>query len=680
MKLTHKLLLGFVSVALLTVVIGDIFINTSQKALREAIGQDFVTLSAETLDKINRHIYMIVERLQIYSKSLACNKQLIKSNEKFEKLNNIQQYIDEKDRVWTAAENETATNFMESLINKGLSEELRKKVQLRNFYEEKCGHSLFEEVILTNKHGTNIAQTGKTFDYYQADEHWWQEAKGNGLYITDVEYNESSGIYSIDICTRINDDQGNFLGVMKSALNLEEIIKILKKSERATKFKTTEFKLLTKEGKLIYSTTEHEPLGDLYKFMLSYFTKQYLSEHVSYFITRGEQNGKDKQLLAYAHSRGYRDFKSLGWTLVVVHDAKEVLAPVANLRTLILDYSAAATLLAVLLGLFISRSIYGPINELCVAANEISEGNLNTQIDITANDEIGQLSKTFKNMANNLNRTTTSISKLNKEITERKQTEQNLRKANEKLQELDRLKDEFSISVSHELRTPLAIFRNILSNALAGTMGKLSPELRGNLTVATEGVDRLAKIVSDLLDIARINTGKLELYLERKTIQSIVTEAVRFLLPMAKAKGIELKATTPEEEIFVEVDHGRMIQVLTNLIANALKFTPEIGGRIIVNVEDLNEEVGVYVEDNGRGIAPNDLDKVFDRFVQVEKQAGPGEHGTGLGLAIVKELMEMHGGRVWATSEGEGSSFCIALPKYNQQGRTNSKVLEASET
>jgi signal transduction histidine kinase len=119
-----------------------------------------------------------------------------------------------------------------------------------------------------------------------------------------------------------------------------------------------------------------------------------------------------------------------------------------------------------------------------------------------------------------------------------------------------------------------------------------------------------------------------------------------------------------------------MIQVLTNLIANALKFTPEIGGRINVHVKDLDKEAGVYVEDNGRGIAANDIDKVFDRFVQVEKQTGPGEHGTGLGLAIVKELMEMHGGRVWATSTEEGTNFCIALPKYDRQESTEPEVSE----
>lgn len=668
MKLTHKLLLGFVSIALLTVVVGDISINTSKKALREAIGQDSVTLSVETLDKIDRHIYMIVERLQIYSKGLAYNRQLIKSNEKFEKLNNTQQYIDEKDRAQTATK-----------INNGLAEELRKKVELKNFYKEKYGHSLFEEIILTNKYGTNIAQTGKTSDFYQADKWWWQKAKGNGLYIADVEYDESEGVYSIDICTRIDDDQGNFLGVMKSVLNLEETINVLKKSEKATKFKTTKFKLLTNEGRLIYSTKEYQPLEDLYKFTLSYFTRQRLSEHVSYFITRGDQTGKNKQLLAYAHSKGYRDFKGLGWTLVVIHDAKEVFAPVTKLRSLMLDYSASAILLATLLGLFISRSIYRPINKLYVAANEISEGNLNTRIDIKSNDEIGQLGETFKKMVHNLNSTTTSISKLNKEIIEHEQAEQELRKANEKLKEHDRLKDEFSICVSHELRTPLAIFRNILSNALAGITGKISPELRGNLTIATQGVDRLAKIVSDLLDISRINAGKLHLHLERKSIQSIVTEAVDFLLPMSKAKGIELKTTMPKKELFVNVDHGRIIQVLTNLITNALKFTPEIGGRINVRVKDLVDEVGVDVEDNGRGIAPNDIDKVFDRFVQVEKQTGPGEHGTGLGLAITRELMEMHGGRVWANSLGEGSNFCIALPKYNHQENTNPEVLEASE-
>ena len=149
------------------------------------------------------------------------------------------------------------------------------------------------------------------------------------------------------------------------------------------------------------------------------------------------------------------------------------------------------------------------------------------------------------------------------------------------------------------------------------------------------------------------------------SIQSIVDEAVDSLQAVAKSKNIEMQAQMPPEELLVNADHDRVIQILTNLIANAIKFTPEVGGRVNVRVKDLVDEVGVDVEDNGPGIGANDIEKVFNRFVQVKKQTGPGEHGTGLGLAIAKNLVEMQGGRIWAESRlGMGSNFCFTLPKH----------------
>lgn len=263
-----------------------------------------------------------------------------------------------------------------------------------------------------------------------------------------------------------------------------------------------------------------------------------------------------------------------------------------------------------------------------------------------------------------------------RDITKDKKAEQELIEANKKLKEHDRLKDEFAINVSHELRTPLAIFRNVISNALASATGRLSPKMRKDLKIAEESVDRLGRIVSDLLDISKIESGKMRLNLCPTSIQSIVVEITDSLLAVAQPKGIELKAIMPKEELIVNVDHDRISQILVNLISNAIKFTPEIGGRVNVRVKDLVEEVGVDVEDNGLGIAPNDIDKVFNRFVQVKKYIGPGEHGTGLGLPIAKELVEMHGGRIWVESKpGEGATFCFALPKCSVQECT---VPEAS--
>ena len=246
-----------------------------------------------------------------------------------------------------------------------------------------------------------------------------------------------------------------------------------------------------------------------------------------------------------------------------------------------------------------------------------------------------------------------------RDITDRKRAEQELR-------EQDRLKSEFVINVSHELRTPLTIFKNIISNALAGVMGEVNDKQRENLEIADKETSRLARIIGEFLDIAKIESGKIEVELECVSVQSIITDIVKLLRPLAEEKNIELKTLMPAgAELFINADRDRITQVLTNLVDNAVKFVPDCGGCVTVRARDLDKEVRVDVEDNGPGIEGDDVSKVFNRFVQVERHVGPGSHGTGLGLAICRELIELHGGRIWVENAPTGgANFCFALPKY----------------
>jgi len=246
-----------------------------------------------------------------------------------------------------------------------------------------------------------------------------------------------------------------------------------------------------------------------------------------------------------------------------------------------------------------------------------------------------------------------------KDITERRQAE-------EERKEQARLKSEFVATVSHEIRTPLSIFKNIVSNALAGVMGQLSSKLRENLEMANRTINRLTRIVSDFLDISKIEAGKMELFRTQFDIQSAITDSVNSLAPLADEKGIELKSYMSGCELLIDADRDRIEQSLINLISNAIKFAPE-GGHVNVRAEVLDGQVTVEVEDNGSGIERNDLDKIFDRFVQLDKPVGPGEHGTGLGLSIAKEVVELHGGKIEVESEpGQGTTFTIFLPLINQ--------------
>jgi signal transduction histidine kinase len=243
---------------------------------------------------------------------------------------------------------------------------------------------------------------------------------------------------------------------------------------------------------------------------------------------------------------------------------------------------------------------------------------------------------------------------------------QKLSESNEYLKEHDRLKSEFVMTVSHELRTPLTIFKNILSNAMAGVMGKVPPKLLRNLEMADEAIERLTSIINDFLDVSKLEVGKMKLYPEVLGVQQTVCKLVEMIQFVTDSKNIQLDLRVPDNELYINADYEKITRVINNLIENATKFVPEKTGRISIEVEERGDRVGINVRDNGPGIHGDDKEKVFDRFVQVEKHVGPGKHGTGLGLAICRDLIQLHSGRIWIEDNPTGGAvFRILLPKHN---------------
>lgn len=263
-----------------------------------------------------------------------------------------------------------------------------------------------------------------------------------------------------------------------------------------------------------------------------------------------------------------------------------------------------------------------------------------------------------------------------RDITEAKRGENELIRANEILREHDRLKSEFVSTVSHELRTPLCIFKNILSNAMAGVMGKISPKLYDSLKTADANVDRLSRIVSNFLDISKIEAGTMDLNETVLNAQSVVEDVVASMETLAQAKDIEVRLALCNNDLKIVADQDRLVQILTNLIGNAIKFIP-VRGHIDVSVEDAGDEVRFSVKDDGPGLSEDEISRIFDRFVQIHNLKGAGEHGTGLGLPITKQLVELHGGRIWVESTvGEGCQFYFVLPKHGV-GRVGMVVEES---
>jgi PAS domain S-box-containing protein len=235
------------------------------------------------------------------------------------------------------------------------------------------------------------------------------------------------------------------------------------------------------------------------------------------------------------------------------------------------------------------------------------------------------------------------------------------KRAEEILKETDRRKDEFLAMLAHELRNPLTPIRNaaqILKRSYSD-----ETRLAWCSDVIDRQVDHLVRLVDDLLDISRINRGKIELKKERLEVSAIVQRAVETSQPLIESRRHTFTVRLPHEPIVLEGDLVRLSQAVSNLLTNAAKYTDE-GGRIDLTVESASDEVFIRVRDNGRGIDPSALPDLFQLFYQVDRTLDRSEGGLGIGLSLVKNLVTMHGGEVWAYSEGcgQGSEFVIRLP------------------
>jgi signal transduction histidine kinase len=233
--------------------------------------------------------------------------------------------------------------------------------------------------------------------------------------------------------------------------------------------------------------------------------------------------------------------------------------------------------------------------------------------------------------------------------------------------ELDRLKTEFISTVSHELRTPLTTIRETVSQVLDGILGPTTEQQREFLLMCLEDIDRLTRIINDLLDISKIEARKIQLKPQMIDMVAVVKNVSMIFQSRFREKSLEIKTSFSGENIVAYADKDKIIQVLTNLVGNSLKFTEK--GHIQISVDDKEGFVECSVSDTGRGISEEDLPKVFSKFQQFGRVDGPGERGTGLGLSIAKGIIEMHHGKFLVESRlNEWTKFSFTLPKTNENG------------
>lgn len=243
-----------------------------------------------------------------------------------------------------------------------------------------------------------------------------------------------------------------------------------------------------------------------------------------------------------------------------------------------------------------------------------------------------------------------------KDITEKKRYER-------RLKDLDKMKSDFVSNVSHELKTPLTSIKGSVDNMLDGLTGALNEKQIRYLARIKSNTDRLSRLINDLLDLSRIEAGRVEVRRASLPLTALAEEVAEHLKQLAAEKLIRIEVPPPDPQMTVWADRDKVTQVLMNLIGNAVKFTPQDGKVIVAIEKNGNDYIQISIADNGPGIRPEEADKIFSKFYQVANVDKQKPQGSGLGLAISKALVEMHGGKIWVESKlGRGSTFYFTLP------------------
>ena len=287
--------------------------------------------------------------------------------------------------------------------------------------------------------------------------------------------------------------------------------------------------------------------------------------------------------------------------------------------------------IALMLGVILSRTLTRPIRELTRATHAVSEGDLSQQVSVRSNDELGKLAQAFNRMSSELSRS----------VNARKQ---------------------MTADVAHELRTPLSL---ILGHAEAVHDGVLPPTPE-NFEIIREEATRLEHLVNDLRVLSLADAGELSINLQLVEPQRLLQDVVSTYQYQAQRKNVTLELELDAPLPTIEVDPGRMTQVLTNILDNALRHTPE-GGKIVLSAREVGHQIELAIQDSGPGLRPQELQRIFDRFYRTDtsrQRDGSVPGGSGLGLAIAKSIVQAHGGQLSAESEaGKGLKVIITLPR-----------------
>jgi len=358
----------------------------------------------------------------------------------------------------------------------------------------------------------------------------------------------------------------------------------------------------------------------------------------------------------------------IGCITVSLHDADQFLATLSRKNLYTALYLAGTFgVIMLLLWALLNRFVLAPLRKLDEAARHVEQGNLDVEVNLTGSREWQSVGRNFNNMVHALAR---QQAVLQQEV---KKAVSGMQSAYDELKRIEQYKADFFTNITHDLKTPITAMKG----ALTLLERKYSVQCGPYLEILQRNCSKLASMVQDILDCARLESGSMELDMQPADMVELAEDAILMAMPLAWEKEIEIGYQVPDFRCMAMIDSARMEQVMANLLSNAIKFSPagstvEVGIDLSGPHDNTRQEISgnyyiVSVSDRGQGLSKQSMKMVFNKFYQCSPKGDP--HGLGLGLSIVKGIVEMHGGRAGVrTRDGGGACFWFSVPVLKQEG------------
>ncbi|MFB5637015.1 MAG: ATP-binding protein [Nitrosarchaeum sp.] len=618
MKLSTMLILGTFAIFLIFGLYGYFTFSISIQEINKFISSRNEGFAFNMMQDLDEYIDKRIGDLRDLTTLPVVQNSLIKSNKEFSNIQDVEKIIEQRD-IFFKNQNQP---FVPSVPNAELTSEL---VNVINFYKLEYGYDVISELYITNAYGANIA--GGFAPYYLHNESFLQEVKSKGTYVGNIEYDKNYDSYVTKIGFRIDDEQGNFIGILGVSLTLNDLIHEFINDAEILSIQSRTILLLNEKGQIIYSNgirdfKESQPV--------SYFEQiQSMRDIGTLDISN---NPDDPELISYAKSTGYKQFEGFRWIVIVDQTSSSFNYEFVDLKNSFLMITVLGIMSSIIIGLVLSYFISSPLRLLSQMAKQFSVGNFNLRFKGSKLTEINMIGNSFNSMGQ-------SLEKLIE--TEKKLAETHTKMKNERLGAIGQL----SASMAHDMKNPLATIRTSAAIIKKQVSSKDS-ETEKAIQRMDRAIFRMSHQIDDVLNFVRTTP----LNLSEKKLSDILNTSIDSLeIP----NNIKLEILDSDFTLFC--DSKKLEIVFINIILNSIQAIGDAKGVITISSKLINDHIEIDISNSGPEIPQEILEKIFEPLFTTK------EKGTGLGLASCKNIVEQHKGTI--SAQNNPVTFKIKLPK-----------------